>query len=81
MVKVLLALAARAVAAAYGFFALGLAIVYSLSRSDTWRRSTKKEQEELQKGAPARLPKQIIVLIVLIFHSMHKAMVPLNQRR
>jgi hypothetical protein len=50
MVKVLVAWAAKAVAAAYGLFALGLAILYSLSRPDTWRRPTEKEQQELQKG-------------------------------
>jgi hypothetical protein len=57
MVKLLVAWAAKAVAAAYGLFALGLAILYSLSRPDTWRRSTEKEQQELQKGTTAGLPK------------------------
>ena len=50
MVNVLVAWAAKGVAAAYGLFALGLAILYSLSRSDTWTRSTEREQHELQKG-------------------------------
>ena len=50
MVNVLVAWAAKGVAAAYGLFALGLAILYSLSRSDTWRKPTEREQQELQKG-------------------------------
>lgn len=50
MVNVLVVWTAKAVAAAYGLFALGLAILYSLSRSDTRRRSTGTEQKELQKG-------------------------------
>jgi heme A synthase len=54
MMNVLVAWAARSVAAAYGLFALGLAMLYSLSRSDTRRRSTEKEQQELQKGTTHR---------------------------
>lgn len=50
MVNLLIAWAAKVTAAIYGLFALGLAILYSLSRPDTWRRSTEKEQQELQKG-------------------------------
>jgi hypothetical protein len=40
----------KSVAAAYGFFALGLAILYSLSRADTWRKPTEIERKELQGG-------------------------------
>jgi hypothetical protein len=81
MANALLAWAAKAVAAAYGFFALGLAMLYSLSRPDTWRRSTEKEQQELQNGTAARLQDQTVVSTVLMFRSMHKAMVSVHQRR
>jgi hypothetical protein len=81
MVNVLLAWAAKAVAAAYGLFALGLAMLYSLSRPDTWSRSTEREQQELQNGTAARLQDQTVVSTVLMFRSMHKAMVSVHQRR
>jgi hypothetical protein len=81
MVHMLVAWAGKAVAAAYGLFALSLAILYSLSRSDTWRRSTEKEQQGLHKGTTHLLPEYIGVSTNLTFYSMHKAMVPLNKRR
>lgn len=61
MVNVLVAWAVRAVAAAYGLFALGLAILYSLSRPDTWRRSTEKEQQELRKGTTHQLSESVVM--------------------
>lgn len=79
MVNVLVAWTARVVAAVYGLFALGLAISYSLSRSDTWRRSTEREQQEVQKGTTNQLSGYVGVSTDPIFHSMRKAVVSLYQ--
>lgn len=59
MLRSFVVLIVKSVATAYGLFALGLAIVYSLSRSDTWRKSTEGEQEELQRGATHPMPIRI----------------------
>jgi hypothetical protein len=61
MVKVLVVWAAKVVAAAYGLFALCLVILYSLSRPDTWRRSTEKEQQELEIGTTHHMSEQVIM--------------------
>lgn len=55
MASVLVVWVVKAVAAAYGLFALSLAVLYSLSRSETWKRSTEREQQELQEGTKHRV--------------------------
>lgn len=72
MVNVLTVWAAKIVAAAYGLFALGLAVLYSLSRSDTWRRSTDQERQELQKGTTHQSLEGVLILTDLIFIACKK---------
>lgn len=50
MAKLLTILIVKAVAAIYGLLALAVAILYSLSRSDTRRRSTEEERRAFDKG-------------------------------
>jgi hypothetical protein len=49
----------KSVAVAYGLFALGTAILYSLSRVETWKRPTKAELQELQKGTMYRWTRRL----------------------
>jgi predicted membrane protein len=50
MTSSLTILIVKAISIAYGFLALALAVLYSLSRPDTWKRLTKEERHALAQG-------------------------------
>jgi hypothetical protein len=83
MANQLTILAVKAVAAIYGLLAIAIAILYSLSRPDTWKRSTEDESRAIDKGTQ----RSFYGVIEAIgstnspHHSMQKALVPLRTRR
>jgi hypothetical protein len=50
MANPLTILAVKAIAAIYGLLALAVAILYSLSRPDTWKSTTEDERRALDNG-------------------------------
>jgi hypothetical protein len=83
MANQLTILAVKALAAVYGLLALATAILYSLSRPDTWKRSTENERRTLDTGTQRSFYRAIeaIGATNIPHHSMQKALVPLRTRR
>jgi hypothetical protein len=83
MANQLTILAVKAIAALYGLLALATAILYSLSRPDTWKSTTEDERQALDEGTQRSFYRAIgaIRLTNLLHHSMQKALVPLRTRR
>jgi hypothetical protein len=72
MANQLTVLAVKAIAAIYGLLALATAILYSLSRSDTWKRTTEDERRALDKGTQRSFYREIEAkwLTDVLHHSM-----------
>jgi hypothetical protein len=83
MANQLVVLAVKAIAAIYGLLTLAIAILYSVSRPDTWKSTTEDERRALEKGTQPSFHRAdgAIELTSLLHHSMQKALVPLRTRR
>jgi hypothetical protein len=83
MANLLVILAVKAIAAVYGLLALAVAILYSLTRPDIWKRSTEDERRAIDKGTERSLYQavEVIGFTNILHHSMQEAMVSLRTRQ
>lgn len=60
----IIAILAKGIATAYGVLALTASVLYSLTRKDTWQKSTEAQVSEFKKG--------MFVDIMLLLYVSHK---------